>query len=260
MPRQPRLELPGVPMHVLQRGVNRCAIFLDDEDRHHYCLLLRMACERLLCGCMRLRRWTTTCTCWSRRIRLAQCLRRCGSAANRMCRPSTSGTGAAEPCGRGGSSPAWCRPNGMCSRSCAISNSIWCVPTWWHCQPNTTGQACTRIWGAPKASASRRTRRICILAAMQPSGCLSMQVASCGSSPRTKSQSAFTSCRSVPWATRASRQWWNVHWADQRPAARVVALPGEFRPVNFLCPFKCVNARDRAPAAAASVGRCVSWP
>nr|WP_227479773.1 transposase [Xanthomonas vasicola] len=33
-------------MHVVQRGVNRCAIFLDDEDRHYYCLLLRMACER----------------------------------------------------------------------------------------------------------------------------------------------------------------------------------------------------------------------
>lgn len=46
MPRQPRLELPGVPMHVVQRGVNRCAIFLDDEDRHHYCLLQRLACER----------------------------------------------------------------------------------------------------------------------------------------------------------------------------------------------------------------------
>ncbi|WP_241238136.1 transposase [Xanthomonas euvesicatoria] len=39
-------ELSGVPMHVVQRGVNRCAIFLDDEDRHHYCLLSRMACER----------------------------------------------------------------------------------------------------------------------------------------------------------------------------------------------------------------------
>ncbi|MEA9750926.1 transposase, partial [Xanthomonas campestris pv. raphani] len=30
-------------MHVVQRGVNRCTIFLD---RHHYCLLLRRACER----------------------------------------------------------------------------------------------------------------------------------------------------------------------------------------------------------------------
>ena len=45
MPRQPRLELPGVPMHVTQRGVNRCAIFLDDADRHHYRRLLRDACR-----------------------------------------------------------------------------------------------------------------------------------------------------------------------------------------------------------------------
>lgn len=45
MPRQPRLELPGVPLHVTQRGVNRCAIFLDDQDRHHYRRLLRDACR-----------------------------------------------------------------------------------------------------------------------------------------------------------------------------------------------------------------------
>ncbi len=46
MPRQPRLELPGVPMHVTQRGVNRCAIFIDDQDRHHYRRLLREACRK----------------------------------------------------------------------------------------------------------------------------------------------------------------------------------------------------------------------
>ena len=44
MPRQARIELPGVPMHVTQRGVNRCAIYLDDEDRHHYRRLLQEAC------------------------------------------------------------------------------------------------------------------------------------------------------------------------------------------------------------------------
>ncbi|MDE2406739.1 MAG: transposase [Xanthomonadaceae bacterium] len=44
MPRQPRIEVPGIPMHVTQRGVNRCAIFLDDSDRHHYMHLLRDAC------------------------------------------------------------------------------------------------------------------------------------------------------------------------------------------------------------------------
>lgn len=36
MPRRPRLELPGVPLHVTQRGVNRCAIFIDDLDRQHF--------------------------------------------------------------------------------------------------------------------------------------------------------------------------------------------------------------------------------
>lgn len=33
-------------MHVTQRGVNRCAIFIDDADRHHYRRVLREACRR----------------------------------------------------------------------------------------------------------------------------------------------------------------------------------------------------------------------
>lgn len=41
MPRQPRLQIPGIPLHVIQRGVNRCAIFVDDADRQH--------CYQLLC-------------------------------------------------------------------------------------------------------------------------------------------------------------------------------------------------------------------
>lgn len=46
MPRQARLEIPGVPLHITQRGVNRCAIFLDDDDRRHYlCLLGESAAE-----------------------------------------------------------------------------------------------------------------------------------------------------------------------------------------------------------------------
>jgi putative transposase len=40
VPRIPRLEIPGVPLHVTQRGVNRCAIFHDDRDRRCYRKLL----------------------------------------------------------------------------------------------------------------------------------------------------------------------------------------------------------------------------
>ena len=30
--RRPRLELPGIPLHITHRGVNRGATFIDDED------------------------------------------------------------------------------------------------------------------------------------------------------------------------------------------------------------------------------------
>lgn len=43
MPRRARLILPNVPLHITQRGVNRAAIFIDDEDRHHYRKLLHEA-------------------------------------------------------------------------------------------------------------------------------------------------------------------------------------------------------------------------
>lgn len=46
MPRRARLEIPGVPMHVTQRGVNRCATFIDDDDGHHYIRLLQESCAR----------------------------------------------------------------------------------------------------------------------------------------------------------------------------------------------------------------------
>jgi len=30
--RRPRLDLPGTPLHITHRGVNRGATFIDDED------------------------------------------------------------------------------------------------------------------------------------------------------------------------------------------------------------------------------------
>ena len=43
MARRPRLELPGVSMHVTQRGVNRGAVFIDDADHARYLELLAEA-------------------------------------------------------------------------------------------------------------------------------------------------------------------------------------------------------------------------
>ena len=40
MPRRARLVIPEIPLHITQRGVNRCAVFLDSDDRAHYLSLL----------------------------------------------------------------------------------------------------------------------------------------------------------------------------------------------------------------------------
>ena len=45
MTRLPRLDLPGIPQHIVQRGNNRLPCFLDDEDRARYRQLLREAGE-----------------------------------------------------------------------------------------------------------------------------------------------------------------------------------------------------------------------
>ena len=41
MARLPRLTIPGFPHHLIQRGNDRRAIFLDDADRERYLALLR---------------------------------------------------------------------------------------------------------------------------------------------------------------------------------------------------------------------------
>ena len=36
MPRRARVILPGTPLHLIQRGNNRCACFFDDQDYQFY--------------------------------------------------------------------------------------------------------------------------------------------------------------------------------------------------------------------------------
>jgi putative transposase len=46
MPRRPRIFIPGVSLHVIQRGHNGLAIFGDDDDCETFLGLLRSAAER----------------------------------------------------------------------------------------------------------------------------------------------------------------------------------------------------------------------
>ena len=46
MPNHPRVFVPGVSLHVRQRGNNRCAVFGDDEDYESYSLMLESAMRR----------------------------------------------------------------------------------------------------------------------------------------------------------------------------------------------------------------------
>ena len=50
MARQPRLELPGVPLHVIQRGNNRDLCFRVDADRRLYLRCLAEASDRHGCA------------------------------------------------------------------------------------------------------------------------------------------------------------------------------------------------------------------
>ena len=46
MPRKPRIYLPGIPCHVIQRGNNRDACFYSDQDYRFYLDCLESACSR----------------------------------------------------------------------------------------------------------------------------------------------------------------------------------------------------------------------
>jgi len=46
MPRKPRFFLPGVPVHVVQRGHSREPVFFEDDDYHAYLRWLKEGAER----------------------------------------------------------------------------------------------------------------------------------------------------------------------------------------------------------------------
>ena len=52
MTRKHRLFVPGMPVHVVQRGVNRCDIFANDKDHIKYLDVLVEAATSTLALCI----------------------------------------------------------------------------------------------------------------------------------------------------------------------------------------------------------------
>ncbi len=50
MPRKPRFVVPGLPMHVVQRGNNRNPVFFDEQDYRAYLAWLKDGAERYGCA------------------------------------------------------------------------------------------------------------------------------------------------------------------------------------------------------------------
>ena len=52
MPRRPRLAVPGIPWHIIQRGNNRDACFYDEMDYRYYLQTLEEQADKYRC-CVR---------------------------------------------------------------------------------------------------------------------------------------------------------------------------------------------------------------
>ena len=50
MARLPRIIVPGIPLHIIQRGNNRQATFFSEEDYHRYLDVLKTASEEYACS------------------------------------------------------------------------------------------------------------------------------------------------------------------------------------------------------------------
>ncbi len=50
MPRKPRFHVPGIPVHVVQRGNNRQAVFYDEQDYRTYLGWLKEGAQRYRCA------------------------------------------------------------------------------------------------------------------------------------------------------------------------------------------------------------------
>ena len=69
MPRRPRIKLPGLPQHLVQRGVNREPCLFAEEDYHCYLHWLKKSAAAYRCAIHAYVLMTNPFTSWSHRRR-----------------------------------------------------------------------------------------------------------------------------------------------------------------------------------------------
>ena len=141
MPRQPRLDLAGVPQHIVQRGNDRLPCFLDDADRRRYLQLLG---EALL---------DTGCALHAHVLmdnhvhlpmtpaasgQVARAMRALGRRYARYINDRYRRTGIL---GQAVTKPAWSIAKPACCAATATSNSIRCARGGWRMPATTRGRA-----------------------------------------------------------------------------------------------------------------------
>ena len=128
MARQPRLDLPVIPQHIVQRGNNRLPCFLDNDDRQRYLTLL---CEALLDTGCRLHAYGLM----DNHVHLLATPPKIGAMARLMKKSdaatsasSTRAIGAREPCGKAATKPAWSTAKATSYTATATWNSTPSAP------------------------------------------------------------------------------------------------------------------------------------
>jgi putative transposase len=123
MPRQPRIDLPDVPQHLVQRGNDRRPCFFAPIDRTRYLDELRDAASRHGCA-------SHAYVLMTHHVHLLLTPAAIGRVSAMMLHSgvatsatSTIATAAPAPFGRGASRPARCTPTIACCAANAASNS-----------------------------------------------------------------------------------------------------------------------------------------
>jgi REP element-mobilizing transposase RayT len=158
MPRRARLRIAAVPLHLIQRGNNRCACFFDDSDYALYLGHLQELAIRFRCALHAYVLMTNhvhlllTAACEDGPSLLMKHVgQRHAQCVNRTYR-RTPGR-----CGRAASGRASCSSTGSSCGVSVISSSTRCARVWCCTRPITVGPAIARMPAMRHLRCSRRT-------------------------------------------------------------------------------------------------------